>query len=57
MRSMRSACICILEVCVRIQLGWICRPYVSVHLLKPSNPNLQLSTSVSLFYLFNMSLF
>ena len=44
------------SVCVRIQLSCICRPYACVRILKPRNPNLQLSTSVSLFYLSNMSL-
>ena len=35
MRTMLLACVRILKVCMHIQLGCICRPYVCVRTLKP----------------------
>ena len=43
---MPSTCAHILEVCVRIQLGYVCRPYVCIRTLVPRNPN---STFLLLF--------
>ena len=36
---MLTACTCILEVCIRIQLGCVHRPYVCALILMPRNPN------------------
>jgi len=49
--------VCILKVCVCIQLGCVRRPYVCTHILVPENPNLNFLAFVSLLYLFNMSIF
>ena len=46
---MLTACACIHEVCVRIQLDCVCRPYVCARILVPRNPSLNLFASISLF--------
>ena len=45
------------HVCICIQMGYIRRPYVCVHILKSKNPNSTFSASVSLIILFNTPLF
>ena len=52
------ACAHILEVCIHIQLGCACRPYVSArrpyvsaHIFVHKNPNPTLFASIYLFYM------
>ena len=44
-------CIPILEVCGRIQLGCVHKPYVCIRVLKPENPNLHLFAFVPSLHL------